>query len=346
MTVRPRLAKSAARIAAPTLLLSALLAACGSAEGDATSAADESCTTDNYPKQAISLVVPYAAGGGTDTVIRPFATALEEVLDTPINIINKPGGGGIVGTASVASAKPDGYTIAVPIDSLLTIQPALNDDLGFDATSFKNIQVASVPPLLVSNTKQPFTTMDEFLQAAEKSPNELRYAVPGVATGNDLAGHGVELAADVDLRSVAFAGGGAETLRAVTRGDVETSVIIYSTVKGLVDSGELQILAVLDNEKLSILPDVPSLKELGIESEYVFPNGASLSLPKDVPADVIDVLTCASQRALEDPALTKLWSEQGVQKAYKSPDDTASYLNDLTKIMLDLIQQFPDLQGS
>lgn len=249
-----------------------------------------------------------------------------------------------MGTAEIANARPDGYEIGTPIDSILTLQPRLNPDVKFTLDSFTSIKTGDVPQLVVAKADAPYDDLVGFIQAAKAKPGELRYGNPGTATSNDLNGRALQLAAGIQLRSIPFAGGGADSLQALLRGDVEASIIVYSTVKGLVDSGDLKILGVLQQERMGALPDVKSLKDFDLSSPYFHQTSLFLVVPSATPAEVVDVIADAAKETVGDPELVKTLAAQGTNSVYLGPEDAKKYLSELDTSLAELLTKFPDLK--
>lgn len=267
-----------------------------------------------FPDRPIRIVVPFAAGGGTDIVARAVADKLGQKLGQPVVIINTPGAGGTIGAASVARAEPDGYTLLVwhigMISSAYVTKPLPYDPL----TSFTPIgQLSSASNLLAVNPEVPVTNLKEFVAYAKAHPGKLNYGSSGMGGADHLAGELLSRVAGIKTVHVPYKGGGPATVGAVG-GEVQFVAGTASQVIPMVKAGRLRALAVMQKERIASLPDVPSAAEAGLP-ELDYKTWFALWGPAKMPADVVATLSSALQDVLRRPDVRAQLDKVGVEPA-------------------------------
>jgi tripartite-type tricarboxylate transporter receptor subunit TctC len=281
-----------------------------------------------YPERAITVVVPYAAGGVTDLAARAISEALEKSLKQAIVVVNKPGGRATVGGYSVVQAKPDGYTLGfLPIASCLPEVFSYFFDAPYTSGDLKPISgVASAALSFTVKGDAPWSSFREFVDYARKNPG-VKVGTPGRQTGPYMVMVQVNKKEKVNLVDVPFAGGDAETTPAVLGGHVTAAAIDYSAIKPLVDAKKLKVLAVCTEKRVDFASNVPTVVELGYELPYVSILG--LFGPKDMPDDFVKRIDDAVGRISQEQAFrTKLRDSICIQPTY---EDTATYKKSLTR---------------
>lgn len=282
---------------------------------------------DGFPEKPIHLVVPVAPGGGTDFAARLLADKMGERLGQSVVVENRPGGAGNIGVSTVARANPDGYTLVMPITSF-PVNASLYTNLPFDTQ--KDLApvalAASLPLVLVVNPNVPANTVEELVALAKEKPGTLNFANSGVGTTAHLAGELFKRAADVDLVSVAYKGGG-PAVTDLLGGHVEMYFSTPAAVIPLIQDGRLRALAVTSGERLDELPEVPTLVERGMEDLEV-EAWFGVFAPAGTPAPVIEKLNAAANEALTTEKVRKQMADQGFQSQGRMmPDELAQYLD-------------------
>ena len=239
-----------------------------------------------YPNRPVKMVAPFAPGGPVDVVARVLAPKLSERLGQQFYVENHPGGSGNIGTALVAKAPPDGYTVLV-ISSTLVVNPSLFTKLGFDTTTdLAPVSLVGVSPqVLLVHPSVPATTVKEFVAWVKASPGEHAYAHAGLGTPGYLAGEMLKQAFGLDLLAVSFNGGG-PAITSTVGGHTPILFTSISTAAGHIRQGTVRALAVTGARRSPALPDVPTLAEAGAadqESEIIL----GILVPGGTPRDVI-----------------------------------------------------------
>src|SRR5262244_362890 len=245
--------------------------------------------TPDYPNRPVKLVAPFAPGGPVDVVARVLAPKLSERLGQQFYVENHPGGSGNIGTALVAKAPPDGYTVLV-ISSTLVVNPSLFSKLGFDTTTdLAPVSLVGVSPqVLLVHPSVPAASVKELVAWVKASPGQYSYAHAGLGTPGYLAGEMLKQAFGLDLVAVSFNGGG-PAITSTIGGHTPVLYTSISTAAGHIKQGTVRALAVTSAQRSPALPDVPTLAEAGApgqESDIIL----GVLVPAGTPQDVIDRL--------------------------------------------------------
>jgi tripartite-type tricarboxylate transporter receptor subunit TctC len=266
---------------------------------------------ETYPSRAVRIVVPYAAGGGPDIMVRQFGPRLSKAMGQPIVVENKVGAGGVLAAQSVAQAAPDGYTVLLGSNSHL-IQKILQPRLAFDPIQdFVPVTViATSPTVLVVSAKSPYRTVQDLADALRAQPGKMNYASGGVGSGAHLGGATFVSLLKADAVHIPFKGS-VEIPVSLTRGDTDFAFTIAGTAIPQVQSGQLRALAVTSAEPLAELPGVPPLHELLHSDLAIQEFWFSFWLPRNAPGAVVDTLYRATAAALRDPEVKTLFEAAG-----------------------------------
>ncbi len=270
-----------------------------------------------YPQRPITMVVPFPPGGVADVSARPVAAALERILGQPVVVLNKGGAGGAIGTAAVATAKPDGYTLLMALASISTLPEA--DRLFARPAAFELKQlvplarVTADPTLLVVPGDSPYRTLQDVVDAARQRPGAIPYASSGNYGTYHIATEMFTTAAGIKMSHVPYNGGG-PALRAILAKEVELGLLGPSVAAGNIAAGKLRALATWSAARLAQLPDVPTLKELGYDVEYYIWSG--VFAPAGTPAPVVARLRDALKQAITGEAVSGALASAGSPVAY------------------------------
>jgi len=271
-----------------------------------------------YPERPLTMIAAYPAGGMVDIVARPMAELMKKKYPKGVAVLNRPGGGGAVGTAEAAQAKPDGYTVIMATLSSLVIQPQINDLPYKTPDDYEPIlNVISFYPVLAVKADAPWKTVQEFLAAAKAAPGKLRVGSPGESTSSHLSLEELTRRAGVKVTHVPFSGWG-EGSPALLGGHIEAIVAQPGEVKPLVDGKKLRVLTVFQRTRHPMFPDAPTAKELG--HDFAMGVWFVLTAPKGTPAPIVKYLHDAAKAALDDKGFASMLAGRGVDVDYRTGD--------------------------
>ena len=303
--------------------MSLTLVACGgsktpAASGSTSSGGSSSAETVDFPgNKQVSLIVPYSAGGASDTVARIYASELEQSLGTSIVVSNVTGASGAIGLEQVRNSNPDGYTIAyMPVES--TMLKALGfTDLSTDDFRFIG-RAMTIPAAVTVRADAPWDTFEDFVNYAKEHPGEIQVGNSGTGSIWHIAAASIEKECGVQFTHVPF-DGAAPAVAALLGGNIQAVTVSPSEVKNNVDSGDFKVLCVLGESRSSVVPDVPTAQELGIN--ITIQGWGGFAVPKDTPQAVIDILEKASETAINSDSVKKTLADRGYEHAYLSGSD-------------------------
>lgn len=266
-----------------------------------------------YPDKPVKLVVAFTAGGPTDLVARMIGQKLSAKWGQQVIVENKPGAAGLLGSELVAKAPPDGYTLLMATAGNLTVNQHLYKSMRFDPVrDFAPIaQTATVDFVLVTQPDAPFRTVADLVAAAKSRPGSITTATSGNGGAPHLAAALFEHAAGARLVMVPYKGS-ADAVNAVLSGQTQLDFDAASQVLPHVKAGKLRPLAVLGTRRSPLLPDVPTMAEVGLPA-YNFSNWFGLVGPAGLPKEVLDKLQADVAQALQDPALRSRFQAMGLQ---------------------------------
>jgi len=288
----------------------------------ALSAAIPAAAQEPFPSRPIQLVVPQAPRGAADLHARPLAQVMERILKQPVVVVNKPGAGSIMGTQFVANSRPDGYTMLVAMPGFL-INPQV--DILFDRPpKFKPEQFTAIarlsaePLVLVVHPSRPWKSVAELVADAKRRPGDITYASSGIYTGLHFPTEIFASAAGITLKHVPYNGAGPAVI-GLLGGHVDALATAVAPVLAHIKSGGLRALATTGDRRLAALPEVPTLKESGLDVEYYLQVG--LVAHKDIPAPALKVLREAVRQAVKDPEFEAAMGLLGTTVSYLDAGD-------------------------
>jgi tripartite-type tricarboxylate transporter receptor subunit TctC len=264
-----------------------------------------------WPRRNISLIVPFAAGGGTDAFARPLAQQLDSQLGTRVIVENRAGAGGNTGAASAARAEPDGYTFFVGATHHV-IAPAIYPNLTYDLQKdFVPIGIISQVPHVVVVHPQRVTakTLPELVAYAKANPGKLNYGSAGAGTAHHLAGELFKLLTGTDIVHVPYRGAG-PAMQDLLAGQIDMAFDGLGSSAAQISGGGIKALAVAAPERVKAFPDVPTAAEAGVPG-YEVSTFYALWAPKGTPAPIVERMIKELQTALQAPAIQEAWARQG-----------------------------------
>ncbi|HEV7880782.1 tripartite tricarboxylate transporter substrate binding protein [Bradyrhizobium sp.] len=274
----------------------------------------------DYPSRLVRLVVPQAAGGGTDTFARAIGQKLGERWGQSVVIENKPGAGGVVGTDFVAKSAPDGYTLLVTYEGSQAINQSLYEKLPFDSLrDFYPIATIAVTPfILIVGPRAEAKNLKEFISFARANPDRLTYGSAGNGSVNHLLGEMLKTEADIKLTHVPYKGASA-AIGDVIGGHIDAAFASVPSVISSVQSNVVRALAVSSGKRLAVAPDIPTIAEAGFEKFDVnpwwgilAPAGLSPAIAQKIAADIGELL--------KTPEMEQLLAKQGATPLVSSPE--------------------------
>jgi tripartite-type tricarboxylate transporter receptor subunit TctC len=314
----------------PTTLLVALCRAAAVAIVFGTVA---SAHAQQWPTRAIRVVSPFPAGSASDSVSRVVVDELSRLLGQPVVIETRAGGGGSVGFASVARADPDGYTFVASSSSMST-EVVLHRKLAYDPVNdfVHAVLIGTSPNVLVASSQRGFRTVADLVATARTKPGELTFASAGIGSSSHMAAERFRLAANIDVRHIPFREGG---LTEVMAGRIDYYFLPLAASASVLHNAKVNLLAVSSPQRVSVLPDVPSIAEAGYpNAQFRFWNG--LSAPAKTPRDIVEKLHDMTEKALNAPAVREKLTQLGVETRQMSVDEFAQFFREDMTAMVQL----------
>lgn len=290
---------------------------------------------DTYPTRPIELVVPFAAGGGTDLLARLLAEGLSERLGHRVLVVNRPGANTNIGTHAVVKSAPDGYTLLLSSIGLAA-NPSLYKPMPFDPE--KDLApislVANSPTVLVVHPSLAAKTPAEFVALLKSQPGKLDCATYGRGSGSHLAAELFQAVTATKMTMVTFTGGGPAT-QALAGNHVHALFAGLSAMSGMVQGGLLRPIGVASSSRLPLLADLTTFKETGID--YVTGTWFGLLAPAATPRPIIDRLHRETVAVLRQPNVTKRVIEEGSEVVANTPEEFAKFIADERARLADVI---------
>ncbi len=278
-----------------------------------------------FPDKEINFLVGFAPGGSTDTTIRLIATSSSKLLGKPIVVINKPGAGGALALSTLANSKPDGYTlgnfnISAPIGNIIR-----NTDPYHVLKNFTLIcNLTSFPNILVVPAKSPFQKLDQLLQEAKKKPRDLTCGTAGVGTSGHFGFEIFKNTAKIDITHVPHKGS-TPAVVALLGGHIDCGVINSVDVVQHIKAGKLKALCVTSSQRMTELPDVPSIAEAGFP-DAVMISWIGCAAPAGTPSAIVSKLADTFQKALNEKDNQEKLKEIGFTPDFMPPQSFSAFV--------------------
>lgn len=294
------------------------------------------------PDHSLRMIVPYAPGGTADMMARLVATSLGNALGQSVVVENHGGANGVIGTELVARADPDGYVIGMASLSGHAGNATLAKRLPYDSLkSFAPITFTGQSPLvLVVNPANGAKSVKDLIARAKSEKHAITFATAGIGIANHIAGELLKLKAaqeGVEMIDVPFRGGGPAML-AVMGGQVDMQFNPLSSVLPFITEGRLRPLAIADQQRSNLIPNVPTMVEAGYPDFYMIESFGLLA-PAGTPAAVVQRLNAETVKALREPGLVKHLAAQGVELVPDTPDQLRAFMTEEINKYRDIIQR-------
>ena len=304
------------------------------------SIASSLANAQTYPTRPITLIVPYGPSGSTDPVARQYASQLQKLLGVEVNIENKPGGSGTIGTGLVVRSKPDGYTLGLATNSILAYQPLVNASLTFKSPDHYQpiIKLGEMPVILVVRSDAPWKTFAEFVEHVKQNPNKVRASVSGLRTVPDLVAQEFNKNTGTKLRTVPFTGGSGEALIALLGNRVEATLFTGAVgIPSQVQAGKIRVLAVFKKGVYSPVPDAQPTIDAGFNTTL----SASFYIlgPKGMPPEVVTKLSTLSKQIVDSPEFGNYAKNNGYALDPKGPEAISAEIIRDTKTFQTLLKE-------
>ncbi len=273
-------------------------------------------SAQDYPKGTIQIVIPFAPGGATDILWRSISDYVAKNINGSVAFVNKPGGGGVVGTSFVVNSKPDGYTLVSANSDPLSISPVFTPDIPYNSEKdFTYLaKLAVFPFTITTRTEAPYKTLEDLVGFARDNPKKLKAGVAGVGTTPHMIVEMFNRDAKVEITPIPFGGGG-EAVTNLLGGHIDLIIISMTAIKSHVLAGKLRMLAMFSPARSPEFPQIPTVAERGFKTSNIA-TGVGLAGPKGMA-----------------PAIVKKW-EDAVEKTMKEPK-VISIIDKLEGLIID-----------
>jgi tripartite-type tricarboxylate transporter receptor subunit TctC len=288
-----------------------------------------------FPTQRVTIVVPFGAGSVTDIMARIVADEISKRWGQQVIVENRPG---LAGTAAVAKAPPDGYTLMLTSNGH-TVAGLVNRNLPFDPVKdFAGItRVSSAPLCLIVNPEVPAKTVEELLALAKTKPGRLNFSSAGLASTTFIAGALFRRAAGIDIMHVPFKSA-PDAVTAVVRGDAQMYFVPINLSKEMAEAGKVRALATATAQRLSELPDVPTFREAGLD--FVYDSWFGLMTQSAVPREIVHKINSDVVAILQTPEVKSKFVAQFVVPRADMPEEFDRIISDETAQLTDVFKDF------
>lgn len=279
-----------------------------------------------WPTKPVHIVVPYAPGGSSDRLGRLVAQGLSEKLGQQFVVENRSGGGGTVGSAQVADADPDGYTLVVSGIGSHVVAPAINPSVSYDPMAdFTHVAILGGPPaVLVAHPSLGAETIEAFIDVAKSGEQRITYASPGAGTHGHLIGEAFKNAAGIEMEHIPYRGAG-EAMSDLVAGHVLAGSMTLGSAAEQIRAGALEGLAVTSAERLEQFPEIPTYAEAGYP-DLVATTWFSLSGPAGLPEDIVTKLNQAAVEVMQSDAVQEQLRQDAFVVEPLSPEEVAAFI--------------------
>jgi tripartite-type tricarboxylate transporter receptor subunit TctC len=285
----------------------------------------------NFPSRPVTITVGFAPGGGTDTAARVIAKKLSENIGQSVVVENRAGAGGNIAAQHVVQAPPDGYTLHLSSVGPLTVAPAMQKSLPYDVKrDIAPITMAAVfPNVFIVHPGVPAKTLKEFIELAKQKKGQLSYGSSGVGGAGHLSGELFKQRAALDIIHVPYKGGG-PAMTDLLGGRIDMYAAVPSTAKPHIETGKVLALATTGLKRAAIMPDVPTVAELGYPG-FEATNWYAFVTSSKVPKDIQEYWNRELVKVLKDPTVAAELSKHGLEPAPGTAQELGQYIDSETE---------------
>ena len=290
-----------------------------------------------YPTKPIKLLVPFAAGGTTDIIARVIADPLGKELGQVVVVDNRGGGVGAIGALETARQKPDGYNLGIATLSSMATNPAINPKTPYDPIKDFTpiINIAATPNVIAVNPKFPATDYKSFEALLKKNPGKYSYGSSGTGGVQHMLMELYKSLTQIDMVHVPYRGAG-PALNDAVAGQIPMVLDNLPSALPFIKDKRLIAIAVAAPQRLAVLPDVPTFKEVGLEQVNRMAFYGILG-PKNMPKELVDKINAATRKVLQDPAVRKRIEDTGSLVVANSPEEFAAELKNELAVYKDVV---------
>lgn len=300
-------------------------------------AAPRLARAQSWPSRPVTIIVPWAAGGGADNVTRVLAAGLEQELRSPVNVVNRTGGNGVVGHTAISTARPDGYTLGLATSEISYFRTLGMSDISPDSFDIIS-RVATLPSGITVKGDSPWRNVRDVLNAV-RDGRKGQYSASGAGVGGawHIALAGLLRAAGLDVNMVRWvpSQGGAPAMQDVAAGGITMATCSPIEGKGLIDGGQARTLVVMGSQRLGIVPDAPTLRESGID--WTFENWFALVGPRGMPEDIHRQVQDAASRAHARPDVQEGLKQRGIVPVWETPQAADGFARGYARTAAELL---------
>lgn len=304
--------------------------------------AGSAAAQDNWPTRPITLISPFAAGGGADFVARLIAAGIEDDLGQSVIVEARPGGGGVIGANFVAQAEPDGYTIMLTPAAPLVNAPLLRPDtVPYDPqTDLEPLMKLVVSPIMViTNSKLEATNLKELVDLAKASPGKISIGNSGAGSTQQLLSLMFQGGTGTELNMIAYTGSG-EIVPDLVAGRLNMMLDFPAAYAAYVESGDVRLLASLSDKRLPLFPDVPTVSEAGFPEVPAWSGWFGLFAPDGVPVEVKEKLTTAIRNYLNSDEAKEKLAAGGYTPDPASVEDLKALMDHERNVLTGLVDKY------
>lgn len=279
-----------------------------------------------WPERPVTLIVPWSAGGGTDATGRIIAKLLEDQLGQPVNVVNRTGGGGVVGHTAIANAKPDGYTLGV-----ITTELSMFHWIGTSPLGYKNYTLIGLynldPEAIHVRKDAPWASLGDLVDAIKAEPGKHKAsgANQGGAAHLSLAGLMNALGLDKNAAPWVPTEGAAPSMQLLVSGAIDIVCTTMPEAQSMKDAGEVKTLAIMASERSPAFPEVPTVQQ-AIGVDWTVGAWRGIGAPKGLPSDVVDVLVPALEKVVASDDFKAFMKKRNFGMAWAAPDKFGTFL--------------------